>query len=556
MIVDNGGYYPNGTPNAIITPTNGDRGGRLTVKMGQSFVGSPTGLMLAGNATAPLQAVPLQQLTSAMAGGPFLSLTGGTVGGATTFSAAGTGLTVTNNLAIGAQFSIGAGVAANANATILTPNGSHINLVPQGTAHVKVSGGLGPIDFGASIQSATIAVANLAGSTGTGFLQSAAVSGTKNLAGITGFNQWNVSSDVAAMSGQFLFHTAINYNFGGGAYTGNRGGLLLNMLQTGAAAGTSSSGGIEGMQSSVTITNTFGGTNPGPNAAGSITAGNFYTRLTGTASNIIGFSGIEVDVEADTGAVYQNFTGVLSLAKPTHNQRGIWGQNEGFLVGGGSGSIGFDIGYGFTNWGIGSGATIFAAVTANDNPTFAVARGFDLRPVTFSGDIFSASGFAVGPTGRVKVGTGYFDVTGTGAALSVDGAICTAGTLTGAVTTTYASDGNSHYAQDPYGGVWLVTFPTSSTNITAITLVFAGTVKGSAPSNPVTLTPIGRLNIFVPAAITANLTWNTSRTTLALQPTTGGTITMPALQASTTFANDAAAATGGVAVGGSTAMGQ
>ena len=86
LIVDNGGHYPNGTPNAVLTFTNGDRGGRLTVKMGQSFVGSPTGLMLAGNATAPLQAVPLQQLTSATAGGPFLPLTGGTVGGATVFA--------------------------------------------------------------------------------------------------------------------------------------------------------------------------------------------------------------------------------------------------------------------------------------------------------------------------------------------------------------------------------------------------------------------------------------------------------------------------------------
>ena len=67
LIVDDGGFYPNGTPNAVLTQTNGDRGGRVTVKMGQSFVGSPTGLMLAGNATAPLQAVPLQQLTSAVA---------------------------------------------------------------------------------------------------------------------------------------------------------------------------------------------------------------------------------------------------------------------------------------------------------------------------------------------------------------------------------------------------------------------------------------------------------------------------------------------------------
>ena len=45
-------------------------------------------LTLSGNATLPLHAVPLQQLTAATAGGPFLSLaTGGTVAGDTTFAA-------------------------------------------------------------------------------------------------------------------------------------------------------------------------------------------------------------------------------------------------------------------------------------------------------------------------------------------------------------------------------------------------------------------------------------------------------------------------------------
>jgi hypothetical protein len=43
LIVDNGGFYPNGTPNAVLSPTNGDRGGRLTVKMGQSWSADASG---------------------------------------------------------------------------------------------------------------------------------------------------------------------------------------------------------------------------------------------------------------------------------------------------------------------------------------------------------------------------------------------------------------------------------------------------------------------------------------------------------------------------------
>jgi hypothetical protein len=50
-------------------------------------------IVLPGNATLPLQAVPLQQVT-AITGGPYLLLAGGNVSGATTFSATGTALTV------------------------------------------------------------------------------------------------------------------------------------------------------------------------------------------------------------------------------------------------------------------------------------------------------------------------------------------------------------------------------------------------------------------------------------------------------------------------------
>ena len=89
----------------------------------------------------------------------------------------------------------------------------------------------------------------------------------------------------------------------------------------------------------------------------------------------------------------------------------------------------------------------------------------------------------------MRVGTGYFDITGTGAALSVDGAICTAGTLTAAVTTTYPMDANFYFADDPYGGYWRVTFTVGTSSLTGLTLLLAGVVKGTPPANPITLTP-------------------------------------------------------------------
>lgn len=69
--------------------------------------GTLTGVLtLSGNAVNPLHAVPLQQLNAAVAAAPFLPLSGGTVTGPTTLSAAGTGLSVTNNATIGGTLGV------------------------------------------------------------------------------------------------------------------------------------------------------------------------------------------------------------------------------------------------------------------------------------------------------------------------------------------------------------------------------------------------------------------------------------------------------------------
>ena len=355
-----------------------------------------------------------------------------------------------------------------------------------------------------------------------GFAQNAAVSGTGTTGGLLGFNQWNVSSDVAALTGQALFNTAINYNFGGIGFTGNRGGFLINMTQTGAAAGSSGAGGIEGLHVGVTVNNTFGGTGPGVGAQGAVFGANIYTRMASATSNLIGTCGLEIDVEANTGATYTAVTGLVVAPTLAHQAPGLTANNVAILVAGQTNSIGLDTAYGISGWALTSGATLFRADFAPDRAAFNLGKGLDLRAITFANDIFAASGFAVGPTGRVRVGTGYFDTTATGAALSADGAICTGGTLTASVSTSFPSDGNHYYADDPYGGLWQLAFVSGTSSLTAMTMVSAGVVKGPPPANPVTLTPRDRLYIFAPATITANLTWDTSRTSLAVQSLSGG----------------------------------
>ena len=449
--------------------------------------------------------------------------------GAHTFSGPNPGISVTNNAAfsglvnVASTISLGTAVAALGTATLSTPNGSHININTQSAAaHVKIGNGLLPLDFGPSLQTTPIAATNVGPGTGTGFLQSANVSGGKNLGSIQGFNQWNVSSDVAAMTGQPMAHTALNYNFGGGAYTGNRIGMFINVVQTGAAAGTSGAGGIVALQAGSAVTNTFGGTNLGPGAAGAIFGANIVTKMSSGAVNLLGTVGMEIDAEADTGSTYQSLTGLSMVVTSAHRVAGVMNNNVGIGVTGQTNSLGWDTAFQFGGWSLTSGGTVLRAEFAADRPTFNIGKGFDLRAPTFAGDIFAASGFAVGPTGRVRVGTGYFDVTATGAALSADGVICTAGTLTASVATTYPSDGNYYYADDPYGGMWLMTFVTGTSSITGVAQVAAGVVKGAPPANPVTLTPRGRLNIFQPGTITANLTWDTTRTALVVQSLSSG----------------------------------
>ena len=71
------------TLDALILSTNNSLGNYLPIAGGT--LGGP--LTLAGNATAPLHAVPLQQVNTAAAGGPFLPLTGGILVGALTLAA-------------------------------------------------------------------------------------------------------------------------------------------------------------------------------------------------------------------------------------------------------------------------------------------------------------------------------------------------------------------------------------------------------------------------------------------------------------------------------------
>jgi len=468
-------------------------------------------------------------------GGPFLPLTGGTVVGTTTFSgapaihvsgAAGSYRTLRFDTAGVARFSIGldnttetgtANAGSNIAMTSFTDAGANLN-----TNLLTINRNSGRLTLNAPLALNASMNAGFAAGNTSGIWQQCAFTGTTSLGPLASFNQWAVNSDTMAYTGQGLFLHGITYNFGGTGYTGNRGGLLVVMTQTGPASGLSGNGGIVCAQMGGVINNTLGGV-PGA-AQGGIFGLNIYNKFTAGAANVIGSVGLEIDIESAAGSSYQYQTGIQIVATLAHKQpAGI--RSAGYVLAGQTDTIGLDYGFFANSWGLQSGSTFLMADWAADNPAWTMARGIDLRAPTFTSDAIASAGFAVNPIGRVRVGTGYIDPISTGLSIHADGAVSTAGTLTGSVTTAYASDGNHYFAEDPYGGVWEMTFLSGSTTITAITQKSAGYVQGAPPANPITLTPRGGLKRFVPGAITANLTWDTTRNALSLQPS-GGTTTV------------------------------
>ena len=598
LIVDNGGHYPNGTPNAVLTFTNGNRGGRLTVKMGQSFVGSPTGLMLAGNATAPLQAVPLQQLTSATAGGPFLPLTGGTVAGATTFSAGltaavahtiGSGanniLTVTpgSTTAANVTYVSTAGApaghqfgASSGNPIVIKPQAtasSTSNIVALGTGSLGLgSGGTSPVLVGASgtgaIQAQQFTTANfstvLSGATipPPPGIFTTTVSGTSTATGVNPIGlglKLGGSTDNAAIP-HGAHYLEITQVVTGAAYDGTRIGILSNQNVSTNTTFSSAASGLIGAYLTVAGSANVGGATGFGNAKGQLFGADFTVALNTGATNWLGATGVEIDVLVNSGASVGATTGLQIVHLTGHGKQAnlvdaalMIGDQTGVTAGW---KHGFLIGTGQSLWPIDTSAGYLFQAVGSSGFVAAAAGGIDVQHVSFTGTTGPlGSGFAfradgvqllpdtAGSGGAVQAGSGVLQGTATGASLDTS-----AKQMTGTPTISAGGAGYSvgDTCADTNGNVIKVN-TVSSGAVTAFTVVRRGWSSAATPPATGTFPAISVAGGTLGSGLVLNLTW-TAQTTLALQPS-GGPITLPGVRVSTTYANDAAAATGGVAIG-------
>ena len=179
--------------------------------------------------------------------------------------------------------------------------------------------------------------------------------------------------------------------------------------------------------------------------------------------------------------------------------------------------------------------------------------GFDLHLINFSQD--STGGYPhwtpnwkLNGVGAHAMGSAIVSPVSTGLNIDAAGQVGTAiaiaagggGGSGSAILNYYVGDSLT----DAYGGQYHVTAVDAVTGAitTLATDVSPSITSGSPPGNPVSLAGGSG------TGATINITWSAA-TALKLQTTAGGALYTPALQASTTYANDAAAAAGGVAVG-------
>lgn len=200
-------------------------------------------------------------------------------------------------------------------------------------------------------------------------------------------------------------------------------------------------------------------------------------------------------------------------------------------------------------------AAHFTATAATTLPV-ASAGGFDFNDVAFTGTGTWGGGFimrgegayvipSTGNGGAFRAGHVSLASNSTGGQISVDQDKMTG---TPVINAAGANWQPNHIAADIYGNAVQIT-TVSGGAVTGISVLRRGWVPtGAGGTTGVAFTCKNVVGGVLGQGLTLNLTW-TPQSRLTIQPTAGQTTFMPALQASTSFANDAAAAGGGVAVG-------
>jgi len=344
-------------------------------------------------------------------------------------------------------------------------------------------------------------------------------------------------------------------------------GMVYQLATTGAATVSSPSFGLIGGGGVAIGNHNLGGSATGFGASqfgsGVLFGWNPRANLRTGGTFYAGVVGEEVGGSMMNGTSAGYFAIQQIVLEDGHDASGLL--RDCMVVFGAQGGIsrgvreGLEIGGAAVHWPIKpTGYIIAAHIAATQLTRPAQAAGFldcvDLDLTTGGtgtwggGFILRGEGASVIPSsgngGAVRTGHASLSSSATGATLAVDQDKMTGTPAINAAGTNWE---NNMCAGDVHGNVVQVT--ASGGAVTGITVIRRAWVpRGTGATTGVAFTCKNVVNGGFGQGLTLNLTW-TSQNALTIQPTTGQTIYMPALQASTSYANDAAAAAGGVAVG-------
>lgn len=365
---------------------------------------------------------------------------------------------------------------------------------------------------------------------------------------------WNISADrYANPVGVHTTGWSMNHNYGGAGSSGGRVGLELFLNQTAAQgdAGTDNYYVGAAIYSNGVFNN--GGTDTTfQGAKGRQFGFNPVANLNAGATNYYQVAGMEINYTISAGAsaaVRSGLTlaslGGVGALQGAQVDAAIW------LYGTGNAPM-------KSGWLIGSPAGVWPMdpngsiieTTASDvaRPTAVVTGWFgNLWQTTFSGGVLRSQGYLLDGAGNQRVNSlivGNTSLTATATGLSI------AAVNQLATVTAIATAGTGYYVGNlistALGGLYKVASVSTGGVPTALTTLQQN-VSASPPANPVATTVLGPVNsstgIVPGTGLTLNLTWATA-----------GLIDIPgvsskALAASTSYATDALAAVGGVAVG-------
>jgi hypothetical protein len=484
---------------------------------------------------ADLNAAIVAASSGVAAGGPFLPLAGNaTVTGPTTLSAGGT---LTGTFA-GSP----------------TWNGSHTFTNQTSAPNITFSG-----------NNTTLSNTNPVGWLRMSGFVGGAVStvGAPGVVAITVSDKFNSTGVPNAAVG---FNYTHNIAPNGNTAVGNRIGMNVALTSIGARQGGSYtySGINQAAQFTVWGECNVGGTAPAPQGAQTavgITSVLSYDSGSATGCTYFnGNAGMEIDTCTNAGASTQVENTLLLVhlnghgSQPAYDDNAIYiGDQVGVTVGR---KVALALGSAAAQWPLdpAKGAVVQGRLSSRYTTVPTGAQfGMDMQQVGFPAfnttaraGFLSSNGFAVDGVGAVQIGTAYATPSATGVAIDCKG-------IVGTGTPTIAAGGTGYVVGDilfdPWGGMYRVTNHTGGV-VTAVAVFTDGNGNprqpcypaATPPTNPVATTRWYSGN---GAGCTLNLTWNTTATTLSLNPTGKQILTNLAAAAT-----DAAAATAGVSIGG------